>query len=297
MNDFSRALEALRLLLAEVPGLAPLAGAPYLFRPLVMLVVLGIVGAVVGVLINLRCAEFHAEALVHAVFPGVVIGAVTSGLDAIIPAAAVAGTAAAAALTLLGHHARREATEAGTAVVLTGFFSLGMIVLLAVGDRSGQLEALMFGRLLEVTDLRLVQALAVCGLALVLVMATWKEQIARAFDAVGARSGGQRIAVLDLIANTAIAAVVVSASIAVGTLLVIGFLIIPAVTARLLAPSLRAMVWIAIVTGVGGGYVGLLLATAPLPRPVSPQACVIVVMALVLAGAATYTGMRAGRSL
>ena len=75
MDAFVRAVEWLRLLLVHVPGLAPLAAAPYLFRPLLMVLALGAAGAVVGVLVNLRCAEFHAEALVHAVFPGIVVGA------------------------------------------------------------------------------------------------------------------------------------------------------------------------------------------------------------------------------
>ena len=79
MDVFVRAVEWLRLLLVHVPGLAPLAAAPYLFRPLLMVLALGAAGAVVGVLVNLRCAEFHAEALVHAVFPGIVVGAVYRG--------------------------------------------------------------------------------------------------------------------------------------------------------------------------------------------------------------------------
>ncbi|WP_103062163.1 metal ABC transporter permease [Actinomyces qiguomingii] len=286
MNEFSQCLEWLRLQLVDVPGLQPLAGAPYLFRPLVMLVVLAIVAAPVGVLVNLRSAEFQAEALVHAVFPGIVIGAICGGIDTVVPAAGVAGAVAAGVLTLISHRARTEASEAGTAVVLTGFFSVGVILLLRAGDRSGQLEALTFGRLLEVTDPRLAQALVACALALLLVTATWKEQIARAFDPVGARTGGLRVALLDLVLNMAIAAVVVSAATAVGTLLVIGFLTIPGTTARLLAKDVSGMLGVALGTGLGGGYAGMLLATMPLPRPVSAQASVVMMMAAVLVVAA-----------
>ena len=117
MDAFVRAVEWLRLLLVHVPGLAPLAAAPYLFRPLLMVLALGAAGAVVGVLVNLRCAEFHAEALVHAVFPGIVAGAVYWGIDAIIPAASVVAVAAALVLTIVSHRSRRgDASEAGTAV-------------------------------------------------------------------------------------------------------------------------------------------------------------------------------------
>ena len=275
-------VEMLRSALSGVPGIAPLAAAPFLFRPFVLLVLLGCVCALVGTLVNLRRAEFHAEALVHAVYPGSVGGAGTAGTSMIVPAGAVAGALAAAALTWVDHHSRRDASEAGTAVVLTGFFSVGMVILLASRDMSGQLEALMFGRLLEVTDLRLTQTVVVSALALALVCLTWKGQVATAFDPVGARAAGLRVLALDLALNAAVAAVVVAAATAVGTLLVIGMLTLPGTTGRVLARTVRGMVGTALLVGVAGGWLGLLLAIAPAPRPVSPQAAVIMVMALAL---------------
>ena len=285
MTLFSQALEQLRLAVVNVPGITPLADAPFLFRPLVMVVLLGVVAGVVGVIINLRSAEFSAEAMVHAVFPGIVAGAVYWGINAIIPAASAVAVAAALALTIVSHRSRRgEASEAGTAVVLTSFFSIGLILSLAKGDMSGQLEALMFGRLLEVTDERLAQAFIVCAIALLLIVATWKEQVAYAFDRTGARASGLRLLALDLVLNTAIAAAVVSASTAVGTLLVIGYLVIPGATARILVSRVRSMVAVAIAVGVGGGYLGMLLMTLPetLDKPISPQATVALVMTAIL---------------
>ena len=285
MTLFSQVLEQLRLAVVNVPGITPLADAPFLFRPLVMVVLLGVVAGVIGVIINLRSAEFSAEAMVHAVFPGIVAGAVYWGINAIIPAASVVAVAAALVLTIVSHRSRRgEASEAGTAVVLTSFFSIGLILSLAKGDMSGQLEALMFGRLLEVTDERLAQAFIVCAIALLLIVATWKEQVAYAFDRTGARASGLRLLALDLVLNTAIAAAVVSASTAVGTLLVIGYLVIPGATARILVSRVRSMVAVAIAVGVGGGYLGMLLMTLPetLDKPISPQAAVALVMTAIL---------------
>ena len=285
MTLFTQALEQLRLAALNIPGLTELATYPFLFRPLVMVVLLGVVAGVIGVIVNLRSAEFSAEAMVHAVFPGIVAGAVYWGINAIIPAASVVAVAAALVLTLVSHRARHnEASEAGTAVVLTSFFSIGLILSLAKGDMSGQLEALMFGRLLEVTDERLAQALIVCAVALLLIAATWKEQVAYAFDRTGARASGLRLFALDLVLNTAIAAAVVSASTAVGILLVIGYLVIPGATARVLASRVRTMVLVAIAVGVGGGYLGMLLMALPgtSEKPISPQATVALVMTSIL---------------
>ena len=276
MMVIAELVEALRLLVQGVPGLTTLASAPYLFRPLVMLVVLGVVCAIVGVAVNLRCAEFQAEALVHAVFPGIVAGAVYLGTEGIVPAASLAGVVAAAVLTWVGYRARREASEAGTAVVLTTFFSVGLVLLLAKGDMSGQLEALMFGRLLSATDAKFSQAVLVSVVALVLVALTWKEQVLLAFDQVGAWAGGLRPLALDLLLNMSVAAIVVSSSVAVGTLLATG---------RVLGRSVRSMTLIALGVGVVSAYLGMLAAVAPSPHPVSPQAVVVLIMAVFLVAA------------
>ena len=287
VGSVSALVEQLRLACLHVPGLSAFAAAPYLFRPLLMVVLLGVVAGVVGVLVNLRCAEFSAEALVHAVFPGIVAGAVYGGIRYIIPTASAVAVVAALVLTLVSRRAaRRSASEAGTAVVLTSFFSLGIILSLAKGDMSGQLEALMFGRLLEVTDERLAQALLVCLVALALVALTWRGQVAYAFDRTGALG-------LDLVLNMAVAAVVVSASTAVGTLMVIGYLVVPGATGRVLARRVRTMVLTAVVVGVGGGYLGMALMLAPSPRPVSPQASVTLCMCAVLLVAVASRRVRA----
>ena len=151
------ALEHLRLALQGVPGLAAVTSAPYMFRPFIMLMFLGIAAGLVGVIVNLRCLEFNAEAMVHSVFPGIVAGALYWGIDNIVPGAAVVAVIVAVALTWLGRS--RRINEAGTAIVLTSFFGFGVVLSLYKGDMSGQLEALMFGRLLEVSDARLVQSI------------------------------------------------------------------------------------------------------------------------------------------
>ena len=54
MTFFTQALEQLRLAALNIPGLTKLATYPFLFRPLVMVVLLGVVAGVIGVIVNLR---------------------------------------------------------------------------------------------------------------------------------------------------------------------------------------------------------------------------------------------------
>lgn len=242
--------------------------APFMFRPLVLLIALGAVSGLVGVIVNLRGLEFNAEAMVHSIFPGIVAGAVFGGIDMIIPVATAFAVVVAVALTLVS---RSRMSEAGVAVVLTSFFSIGVILSLKKGDQSGQLEALMFGRLLEVTDSRLTSALIVCAIALALIAVTWRQQVFVAFDRFGAKAAGVNVWGIDLTINAAIAAVVVSSASAVGVLLVVGYLVVPGAAARLLTRRAHVMVPIAIAVGCLSGIVGLAL--VPL-GPVSPQAVV-----------------------
>lgn len=188
-------VENLRIALQDVPGFRTVASAPYMFRPFIMLVFLGIAAGLVGVIVNLRCMEFNAEAMVHSVFPGIVAGALYWGIDNIVPGAAIVAVIVAIALTWLGRS--RRINEAGTAIVLISFFGFGIVLSLYKGDMSGQLEALMFGRLLEVSDTRLVQSILVCLIALIAIGVSWRAQIFRAFDRDGAMAAGMNATAVD----------------------------------------------------------------------------------------------------
>lgn len=238
---------------------------PYIYRPLIMLIILGITSGVIGVVINLRAVEFNAEACVHSIFPGIVIGALYYGLDKVLPFASIFAIIVAVTLTLL----RKGSSEVATAIVLASFFGLGITISMKKGDMSGQLEAIMFGRLLEVNETRLLQATIVCIIALALIVASWRYQIAAAFEPLAHRS-----IIPDLIMNASIAGVVVAASSAIGVLLVLGYLVIPGAAARLMSNRIRIMVPISICVGISGGVIGILLSYFP----VSPQAVVALSM-------------------
>lgn len=291
VRRFSDGLENIRLVLEPLPGFEVVASRPYLFHGAVMLLVLGIVGALVGVIVNLRSLEFNAEATVHGVFPGIVVGALYGGVDRIIPGAAFVAVFIVVALSIIS---RRKNTEAGTAVVLTSFYALGMVISLRKKDMSGQLEALMFGRLLEIRDDVLLQSFLVCLIAALVILVSWRRQIFFAFDRVGAQSAGLNATVVDILINTAIAAVVVAVSSAIGVLLVIGYIVIPGAAARLLCSRVSTMTIVAILIGVLGGWLGLYVMALDTHRPISPQAAVALSICVLYAVAFALRGVKIG---
>ncbi|EIK75158.1 metal ABC transporter permease [Gardnerella vaginalis] len=265
-------VESLRKILEPIPGFDFIASAPYIFRPFCLLIVLAIASGIVGVFVNLRCAEFNAEALVHGIFPGIVVGALYGGIGQIIPGASICAIFLVAALVWASRS--QKINESIIATVLTTFFALGIVISLKKGDMSGQLEALMFGRLLDVADDRMTQAMLICLFAIVLLVLTWKKQIVVAFDRASAPLMGVNTLLVDIVLNVAIASVVVSASSAVGVLLVIGYLVIPGASARLVSRTVGRMAFVGVAVGIFGVLLGMYAMNLELDHPVSPQAAV-----------------------
>jgi manganese/iron transport system permease protein len=84
-----------------------------------------------------------------------------------------------------------------------------------------------------------------------------KELVLRAFDPEAAAAMGYRTRRLDLVLNLLIALVVVAAVEAVGTVLVIALIVVPAAAARLLTDRVAAMTALACLLGAAGGWLGL----------------------------------------
>ena len=228
---------------------------PFMARALVVLVVLSVVAGVVGVLVNLRGLEFISDGLTHAVFPGIAIGFVWGGREGLFAGAIVAAVLTAVVLAVLMR--RAVPVDAAIAIVFTAMFSIGVIVVSRQANYVGQLEQLLFGRLLTVSVAEVVQTVSICAVALVLVVLTLKEQLFRAFDRPGFAAVGYRPFALDLVLNVAIALVVVAASSAVGTLLVLAVLIVPGAVARLVTVRLWLLFPVAACFAAVAAWLGL----------------------------------------
>jgi len=228
---------------------------PFMTRALTILVALSLVAGLVGVLVNLRGLEFISDGLTHAVFPGIAVGFVWGGRDGLFVGAMLAALLAAVVLTLIVR--RAVSSDAAIAIVFTAMFSVGVIVVSRQTNYVGQLEQLLFGRLLTVSATEVVQAIVICAVALALVGLTLKQQVFRAFDHTGSAAAGYRPLVLDIVLNVAIALVVVAASNAVGNLLVLAVLIVPGAVARLVTNRLWLLFPVAAVFAVLTAWVGL----------------------------------------
>lgn len=250
---------------------------PFMLRPLLLLLVLALGAGTVGTIVNLRRLEFVSDGLTHAVFPGLVIGFMVAGTAGILPGGLAAAVVAALVLVAV---ARRTGSETAIAIVLTACFSLGVVLVSLRSDWAGQLESFFFGSLLTVTDTQLVVSSVLVGIAIVAILATWRWQVFRAFDARGARVAGVPTRLADVVANLAVALVVVAASASVGTLLVLAVLIVPVAAARAVTRRILPAALVAVGVTALASWLGLAIAYAVsfAGVPASPSAVVACTM-------------------
>jgi manganese/iron transport system permease protein len=271
---------------------------PYMQRALLEVLLLGALAGVVGVFVVLRRLAFVADALTHTVFPGVVIAHL---LDRSLLLGALAfGVLTAVLLTGIGAN-RRVGADAALAILLTSFFSLGVVLVSRTPSYTADLTVFLFGRVLAVDRADLLQSLALALVVLGTLWALRKELVLRAFDPEGAAAMGYRTATLDLVLNLLIALVVVAAVKAVGTVLVVALIIVPAAAARLLADRVATTAALAGALGALGGWLGLAasyeVSVGHGVRLASGATIVVVLVALfALAAAAAPLRRRVGKA-
>jgi manganese/iron transport system permease protein len=268
---------------------------PFMARALAELLVLGALAGTVGVLILLRRLAFMTDALTHTVFPGVVAGYLLDGEGGVFWGALAAGALTAVLLTLLTRH-RAVGEDTALAVLLTTFFAIGVVLVSRESGYTADLTAFLFGRILTVTGPQLAQTLVVTLLVVAVLVILRRPLLARAFDPWGARAAGYRIGLLDLLTNAVVALVVVASIRAVGTVLVIALLIVPAAAARTVSARLAVIVPLAALFGAVAGWAGLAISFNASVRHglrlASGGTVVLVLVVLYLGALAAGTALR-----
>jgi manganese/zinc/iron transport system permease protein len=230
--------------------------------------------ALVGTLLVVRRMSLLGDAISHAVLPGIVV-AVLAGGRLGGPLVLVGATATALVTVWLtrllsGRGGLGEDTAAG--IVFTTLFAAGVVLVTALASRvdldascvlHGVLELVPFdtqrilGRDVPRAFVTGASVLALLGAAAFL---TWKEQLFAAFDTDAARAAGMPVdlATTGLLAATALATV--ASFEAVGAILVVAMLVVPAATAELLVRRLHRMAVVAMVVAVAASCIGYLAA-------------------------------------
>lgn len=231
----------------------------YMLKAIFVSALIGGVCAFLSCFVTLKGWSLMGDALSHSIVPGVAI-AVMLGLPFAV-GAFFAGLLAAAAMGFV--KAKTPIREDATiGIVFTAFFALGLL-LISLYPTGFNLRTIVFGNMLGIADFDILQAIIICGIAMAVLLAKWKDLLLFCFDPNQARSIGLNTTALHFILLSLLSAVAVAALQAVGACLVVAMLITPGATAYLLTDRFGKMLGIAsamgVLTSAAGAYASYFL--------------------------------------
>ena len=237
--------------------LAPFADFGFMRRALVACLALGIGSGPVGVLLMLRRMSLVGDAMSHAILPGAAVGFLFAGLS--LPAMGLGGLAAGLAVALLSGLVSRTTVlreDASFASFYLASLASGVLLVSLRGSNIDLLHVL-FGTILAIdaTALYVIAGIA-SGTALVLAL-VYRPLVVECFDpgflrAVGGRGAFHHALFLLLVVSNLVAGFQ-----ALGTLMAVGLMMLPAAVARLWATTLPAMLALATTVATLSGLIGL----------------------------------------
>lgn len=236
---------------------------------------LGLAAGLVGCLTLLRRRALVGDALAHAALPGIAIaymmatalGGNGKSLPLLLLGATLSGMVGIAAILMIRRGTRIK-EDAALGIVLSVFFGAGVALLgivqkMSTGHAAG-LESFIYGKTatMVASDAQLI-GVASTGCVL-LVVAFFKEFKLLCFDEMFAGARGYPVVLLDAMLMAIVVVVTIIGLQAVGLVLVIALLVIPAASARFWTDRLGVMMVLASLLGMIGCFVGAgLSALAP----------------------------------
>ena len=248
---------------------------------------LGFSAGTIGSFTLLRKRALMGDALSHATLPGIALafvlvtlaGGEGKSLPVLLTGAAISGVIGVGAILLIRNLTRLK-EDAALGIVLSVFFGAGIAILGVVqqmqsGHAAG-LEAFIYGKTASMiaSDAWRIGA---AGLAAVVICAAlFKEFKLLCFDEAFAASRGYPVVLLDVVLMALVVTVTIIGLQAVGLILMIALLVVPAAAARFWTEQMVPMTAVAALIGATGAMVGATM-SAIFPR--LPSGAMIVVVA------------------
>lgn len=239
--------------------IAPFTEFGFMRYALASVVFLALSAAPVGTFLVMRRMSLIGDALSHAVLPGAAVGYMMAGLS--LPAMSLGGFIAGMTMAFLAGLVSRFTElkeDANFAAFYLSSLAIG-VILVSLGGNSVELLHLLFGSVLAV-DLVSLQMMGVVASITILALAImFRPLMLESIDplflrAVKGQGGIWHVAFLVLVVMNLVAGFQ-----ALGTLMSVGLMMLPAISARLWVRSMGALMTVASLGALVCGYAGLLL--------------------------------------
>lgn len=230
----------------------------FMRRALVACLALGLGCGPVGVLLVLRRMSLVGDAMSHAVLPGAAIGFVYAGLS--LPVMSLGGFIAGVTVALLsGVVARITPLREDASFAAFYLISLGLgVMIVSTSGSNIDLMHVLFGSVLAVDDAALLLVASITTVTLATLAVIYRPLVIESFDPGFLRALGGGGGVYHMIFMLLMVLNLVAGFQALGTLMSVGLMMLPAAAARFWARELWSMALVAALIGVLSGIVGLL---------------------------------------
>lgn len=239
--------------------IAPFADYAFMRRALVGCLALSLGSAPIGVFLMLRRLTLTGDAMAHAILPGAALGYLIAGLSVL--AMTAGGLVAGLAVALLSGLVARATVlreDASLAVFYLISLSLGVLMISARGT-SVDLLHVLFGGVLALDDTALWLIVSIATVSTLALAVIFRPLVLECMDPGFLRSVGGASAATHLAFMALLVLNLVAGFHALGTLLAVGLMILPAATARFWTRGLTSMLAVAVLAAALSGLVGLLV--------------------------------------
>lgn len=245
--------------MALTAWLAPFIEFPFMRRALVATLALSLGCAPIGCMLVLRRMSLVGDAMAHAVLPGAAAGFLLAGLS--LPAMSLGGFVAALAVALAAGFVTRSTPQREDASFAAFYLIALALGVLLVSLRGSQVDLMhmLFGSVLAVDDVALLQIAVVASVTLWALALMYRPLVLESFDPGFLRSVAGPGARAHMLLLVLLVANLVSAFQALGTLMAVGLMMLPAAAARFWVAGLPAMAGLSVALGAASGATGLLL--------------------------------------
>ena len=238
---------------------SPFAEFGFMRRALFGCIAISVGATPVGVFLMLRRMSLTGDAMAHAILPGAAVGYLISGLS--LGAMTIGGLIAGMAVALLSGFVTRVTAlreDASLAAFYLISLALGVLIVSTRGSNVDLMHVL-FGTVLALDDAALILLCSIASLSVLVLAALFRPLVLECADPQFLRSVSGLSAVTHLTFLALVVLNLVGGFHALGTLMAVGIMILPAAAARFWAESIGGLITAAVVTAVFSSLCGLLL--------------------------------------
>ena len=214
----------------------------------------------VGVFLVLRRMTLIGDTMSHAILPGIAIGFLIAGMS--LPAMSIGGFVAGLVLAVCAGLVTRFTPikeDASFAAFFVISLALGVLLVSSEGDPHALIDVL-FGDAVEINEASLILVSSIATVTLITLAVMYRPLVVECFDPIFLRTVGGPSTTTHLVFLVLVVLNMVADFQALGTLLSVALMMLPAIAARFWAREIWSLAAVAIVIGLISGLAGLLIA-------------------------------------